>query len=150
MRHFAVILVAIVVTTFTPTLSSAQSSTDDAAKVAAAQNLIKASNAVDAMVAAMRANLPVQRQAMPQVPEEFWTRFETRIVKEAPALGDSMAVLYARMFSLREIQELTAFYASPLGRRFIENQPLLVAEGSAIGQRWGARLGEQIAKELIK
>ena len=144
------ILVAVVLSTFTPTRSWAQNTADDAAKITAAQNLLKASNAVDAMVAAMRANLPVQKQAMPQVPEEFWTRFEARLVKEAPALGDSIAVLYARRFSLRDLEELTAFYTSPLGRRFVEFQPLLVTESSAMGQRWGARLGEQIAKEIMK
>ena len=150
MRHFQLVLVAVAVSAFTPAGSWAQNTAADAAKVAAAQNLLKASNAVDAMVAAMRANLPAQRQALPQVPEEFWTRFEARMVKEVPAFADSIAVLYAGKFSLRELQELTAFYSSPIGRRLVEVQPLLVTESSAIGQRWGAKLGEQIAKELVK
>jgi hypothetical protein len=145
-----VMLIAIVLSILTPDLSLAQTSADQAERITAAKNLIKASNAVEGMVAAMRANLPVQRQAMPQIPEEFWTRFEARMVKEAPTLGDSIAVLYARTFSLRELQEVTAFFASPIGRRFVEVQPLLVAESSALGQRWGARLGDQIAKELIR
>jgi hypothetical protein len=145
-----VVLIALVLSILTPNLLLAQTSADQAERIAAAKNLIKASNAVEGMVAAMRANLPVQRQAMPQIPEEFWTRFEARMVKEAPTLGDSIAVLYARTFSLRELQEVTAFFASPIGRRFVEVQPLLVAESSALGQRWGARLGDQIAKELIR
>lgn len=145
-----VVLIALVLSILTPNLLLAQTSADQAERIAAAKNLIKASNAVEGMVAAMRANLPVQRQAMPQIPGEFWTRFEARMVKEAPTLGDSIAVLYARTFSLRELQEVTAFFASPIGRRFVEVQPLLVAESSALGQRWGARLGDQIAKELIR
>jgi hypothetical protein len=134
----------------TPTILAAQDATDRAARVAAARGFLKSSGAVDAMVAGMRANLPAQRQAMPQVPEEFWTRFETRMVKEAPALGDSIAFLYAQKFSVRELQQLTDFFNSPIGRRLVAVQPLLIAESSAIGQRWGARLGEEIAKELVR
>jgi len=150
MRRIEVMLIAVAVSAFVPALSSAQNSTDDPAKVAAAQNLIKASSAVDAMIAAMKANLPAQRQAMPQVPAEFWDRFEARIAKEAPALGDSIAMLYSRTFSLRELQDLTAFFLSPIGKRFVQAQPLLVSGSSAVGQRWGARIGQEIAKEMGK
>src|SRR5262245_36181093 len=150
MRQLEVVLTALALSAFTATRSPAQNAADHASRIPAAQNLLKASNAVEGMVAAMRAALPAQRQAMPQVPAEFWTRFETRMVKDAPALSDSVAILYAKTFSLRELQDLTAFYTSPIGRRFVALQPVLLAEGSAIGQRWGARLGEEIAKELMK
>jgi uncharacterized protein len=133
-----------------PTPSFAQAAPDRAAKVAAARAFLKSSGAVDAMLAGMRANLPAQRQAMPQVPEEFWVRFESRMVKEAPALSDSIAFLYANTFSVSELQQLTTFFRSPIGRRLVEVQPHLIAESSAVGQRWGARLGEEIAKELMK
>jgi hypothetical protein len=150
MRASYVAITAVLLCTLTRAPAFAQGATDQAAKLAAARAFIKASAAVDGMVAAMRANLPAQRQAMPQVPAEFWTRFEAQMIKEAPTLGDSIAVLYARTFSLRELQDLTAFFNSPIGRRFIEVQPRLVAEGSAVGQRFGARIGEQIARELNK
>jgi hypothetical protein len=134
----------------TPTWLAAQDATDRAARVTAAREFLKSSGAVDAMVAGMRANLPAQRQAMPQVPAEFWTRFETRMVKDAPALGDSIAFLYAQEFSVPELKQLTAFFNSPIGRRLVAVQPSLIAESSAVGQRWGARLGEEIAKELVR
>ena len=108
------------------------------------------SGTVEAMVAGMRANLPSQRQALPQVPEEFWRKFEDRMVKDAPALGDSIAGIYSRTFSLQELRELTAFFNSPIGRRLVEFQPSLIAESSAMGQRWGTRIGEEIAKEMMK
>ena len=150
MRNLTVLVCAGVFVVSAPNSSAAQNSSDQASKLAAAREYIRASSAVDAMVSAMRANLPAQRQAMPQVPEEFWNRFEEVMVKEAPTFGDSVAVLYARTFSVRELQELTAFLKSPIGRRFVESQPFLISESAAIGQRWGARLGEQIAKELIQ
>src|SRR5262245_8311675 len=120
----------------------------DAAGLAAAKNFLDASGTVDAMVAAMKANLPAQRAAMPQVPAEFWARFETRAVQDAPQLLDSLAVVYARNFSVDDLQALAAFYRSPVGQRLRDLQPALVAEGAAIGQRWGARIGAEVAATL--
>jgi hypothetical protein len=52
------------------------------------------------------------------------------------------------MLTLRELQDMTTFFKSPVGRRLVELQPILIAETSAIGQRWGGRIGEEIAKEM--
>jgi uncharacterized protein len=127
---------------------AADASAPDAARVAAAHRVLEASGTVDAMLAAIRANLPAQRAASPQLPAEFWTRFEARVVQDAPQLVDTIAVLYARMFTLQELDALSTFYASPVGLRFRAMQPTLVTESSAIGQRWGMRIGSEIGASL--
>lgn len=120
----------------------------DEGRLAAAHRLLEASGSAELMLTAMKANIPVQRAAMPQVPPAFWTRFEQRLVVEAPAFLDSIAVVYAGAFTLQELQQLIAFYESPIGRRLRAVQPDLVAQSSQIGQRWGARLGASIAAGL--
>jgi len=119
-----------------------------AARLAAARRVLEASGTADAMVAAIRANLPAQRAASPQLPAEFWTRFEARIVQDAPQLVDSIAVLYARTFTPEELEGLATFYTSPIGRRLRALQPTIVTESSAIGQRWGMRIGAEIGASL--
>lgn len=122
----------------------------DSARVAMAREALQAGGAVDAMIAAIRANLPAQRAMTPQLPPEFWTRFEARIGQEAPHLADSIAVLYARSFTLPELEALLAFYRSPVGQRLRALQPSIVTESAAIGQRWGARIGAEIAAALLQ
>jgi hypothetical protein len=100
------------------------------------------------MLAGIRANLPAQRAMAPQLPAEFWTRFESRIVQDAPQLLDSIAVLYARTFTHEELENLFAFYRSPVGQRLREVQPVIVTESTAIGQRWGFRIGADIGGSL--
>ena len=126
----------------------APSAPPNAAALAAAHRVLDASGSVDAMVAAMRANLPAQRAATPQLPAEFWTQFEARIVRDVPQLVDSIAVLYARSFTLKELDALTAFYQGPIGQRLRAVQPTLITESSAIGQRWGMRIGAEIGASL--
>ena len=127
---------------------AARAQAPDAARVTLARRVLDASGTVETIAAAMRANLPAQRMANPQIPAEFWTRFEARIAQEMPLLLDSIAVLYAARFTQQELSGLLAFHQSPTGRRLRELQPSLVTESSAIGQRWGMRIGAEIGASL--
>lgn len=120
----------------------------DADRLAAAHRLLRASGAAELMVTAMKTNIPVQRTAMPQVPAAFWERFEQRLVSDAPMFLDSIAVVYANAFTLPDLQQLVAFYESPLGRRLRDAQPAILTQSSEVGQRWGARLGAAVAQSL--
>jgi uncharacterized protein len=120
----------------------------DAARLQAAHRVLDASGSVNVMIAAVRANLPAQRAAAPKVPDEFWTRFEARMVQDAPQLVDSIAVIYARSFSVEDLQALLAFYTSPVGQRLRDLLPSLVTQSGQIGQRWGARIGAEVGASL--
>lgn len=120
----------------------------DSSRVAAARKALEAGGTIDVMIAGIQANLPAQRAAAPQLPAEFWTRFEERILKDAPQLLDSIAVLYARHLSRQELDAITAFYQSPAGQRLRALQPTLVAEGAVIGQRWGFRIGAEVGASI--
>lgn len=148
MRFSKPAILALFVVSGFPTQGRAQAPDADPARVVAAQSLLKASGAVDAMIAAMRAAIPAQRQATPQIPAEFWTRFEARVVQDANILVDSVAVVYASAFSLQDLKDLTAFYNSPLGQRLRVAQPDLIVKSSAIGQRWGGRIGAEVGAAL--
>lgn len=119
-------------------------------RIEAAKQLLAASGAVDAMIASVRAAIPAQREATPNLPEEFWTRFDSKVVADAPILLDSIAVLYAKTFTLKELNDATAFYKSPLGQRMRAAQPALITESTQIGQRWGSRIGMEIGTSLAE
>lgn len=120
----------------------------DKARLSAARQVLEASGTVDIMVQALKAAIPAQRAANPAIPAEFWTRFETRMMGDLPQLVDSIAVLYASRFTQQELQGLLAFHRSPLGRRVRQLQPGLVSESTAMGQRWGARIGSEIGASM--
>jgi hypothetical protein len=128
--------------------NTATASPPDSARLAAARAVIEASGTVDAMVAGMKAALPAQKALNTQLPDEFWTRVEKRLAEDAPQLADSIAVVYATNFTQGELEALTAFYRSPTGVRLRDLQPQIIAEASAIGQRWGMRIGAEIGALL--
>ena len=120
----------------------------DSARVAAAQRLLVASGAAETMVTMFKAALPAQRANMPEVPAAFWDQAERRMERDRGMLVDSIAVLYASMFTEVELNALTAFYESAIGRRFRGQQGELMAQSSAIGQRWGERIGREVAASM--
>jgi uncharacterized protein len=139
---FALLTFSLLVTT------AVSGQSPNAVRVATAHRVLEAGGSVETMVAAMKAQLPAQRMANPSIPAEFWTRFEARMIEAVPQLIDSIAGLYAAKLTQPELDALLAFYTSPIGRRFRELQPMLVTESTAIGQRWGMRLGAEVGASL--
>jgi len=115
--------------------------------VALARQVLNAAGSVETAISAMQVSLSAQRAAS-SLPGEFWTRLEARITQDAPQLGDSIAVLYAKRFTQEELQGLLTFYQSPLGRRLRQLQPGLVTESAAMGRRWGMRVAAEIRASL--
>ena len=51
------------------------------------------------------------------------------------SLKDDMAKLYMAEFSESELNELTKFYQTPVGKKTIQKMPALMAKGAEIGQK---------------
>ena len=120
----------------------------DSTRLAAAKQLLDAMGAVDLLLGGMKASLPGARMALPQLPQEYWTRLQDSISRAAPEVLDSLALLYADTYSLEELHQLTAFWESPIGQKVRATQPQLVSDAAAFARRWGARVGYAIGASL--
>lgn len=96
----------------------------------------------------MDAMIPQFKQLVPDIPDQFWTRFKGKL--NIDDLLFACVPAYSKYYSHDEIKQLLAFYESPLGRRMIEVTPLLTQDTMLVGQKWGEQLGMEIANELIK
>lgn len=121
---------------------------EDSAKAATVRHLLQQTNAAQLMVSGMETILPAQRAANPQVPAAFWDAFMARVRRDLPALIDSLVPVYTSRFSQAELDDLVRFYDSPTGQHLAKEQVTMVQESSAIGQRWGALIGRQVADSL--
>lgn len=77
-------------------------------------------------------------QALPQdqVPK-FMDTFSQKYTASAPTgpVTDAMVPIYARNFTMEEIQQLTKFYESPLGQHLVKVMPRVVGDSQAAGAR---------------
>jgi len=97
-------------------------------------------------VQAMNQLIGMFRESHTTVPDKFWEDFMAEV--DPNELVEMCIPSYERHFTHEEIKQLIAFYETPLGKRLIEAQPLIMRECMVAGQQWGQRIGEKVAKKL--
>ncbi|PID60026.1 MAG: hypothetical protein CSB44_12005 [Gammaproteobacteria bacterium] len=63
---------------------------------------------------------------------------------------EQLVVVYARHFTLEDIQGLNEFYATPLGQKFIKKNMALYTESSKAGTQWVQQLMPEIKQRVEK
>lgn len=84
------------------------------------------------------------------IPTEFWDEFAVRARREMPRFIEQLVPIYAAHFSTAQLQQLVAFYESPLGRHLADAQPHVTVESMQAGQLFGAALGAEVAQDLAR
>lgn len=111
-------------------------SQDDPAKVAAAREFILVSHPrtdPKSIAANLDRNLPRMaaraKAADPTIDADaFAKEYRSRALHQASMTLDTMSRAVAHHFTMQEIQDLTAFYRSPLGRKLTEQTPYIQRE----------------------
>ncbi len=67
-----------------------------------------------------------------------------------PRFIDMLVPVYDSHFSKPQLEQLLAFYESPLGRHLTKVQPEITVQSAQAGQKWGAELGAAVAQDLAK
>jgi hypothetical protein len=81
-----------------------------------------------------------------EVSEKFWDDFMKEV--NADDLENLIVPIYDKHFTEPEIDELTKFYRTPIGKKMIEMTPVISDESMQVGRAWGKELGEKVAKRL--
>jgi len=116
------------------------------AKRQAIRNLLEvqgASKNATRMLDMMIASL---KRSNPNVDAKFWVAFRKKI--DPNDLIELIIPIYEKHFTVEDIHQVTAFYKSPVGRKFVSLQPQIMQESIAAGQRWGAQIAQQVMQEL--
>lgn len=119
----------------------------DAAKMALVRELMTVANFRDQLIRTMRETSRLQATMLP-VPPEFWDKLLARATQDADTLLAPMVDDYARYFSSADLRSLIAFYRSPAGQRASLVSPVINANSSFNGSKWGQRVGAEIAADM--
>jgi uncharacterized protein len=57
---------------------------------------------------------------------------------------DEIARLYAQRFTEAEMKEVIVFYKSPVGRKFVADEPQVIDQGLARTQAWSNKLSDEV------
>ncbi|MEW6643663.1 MAG: DUF2059 domain-containing protein [Pseudomonadota bacterium] len=63
-------------------------------------------------------------------------------------IGKAMAEIYATNFTEQELRDLIAFYKSPLGQKFLEQEPKSITGSLAYMNDWAAAFSNEVAAKF--
>lgn len=86
------------------------------------------------------------QKRFPSVDIELWDEFKKEIKPEE--LTTLIAPLYEKYYTEEDLDQLIAFYQSPVGKKSIQIMPQIMQESMAIGQNWGKVIVERVTKRL--
>jgi hypothetical protein len=132
----------------------AQAQAPDPERLAAAKEMMEASRVdrqfaqvipllLDRLKESFSRVAPERRAIIENVFEQMQSKFVSR----RSELLDQIAVLYAQRLEAAEMRAVAEFYRSPVGSKLIDVQPDIMQESILAGQRWGARIGQEIEEE---
>lgn len=112
----------------------------------AARELVEVTGAAKMGSQVLAQMIPALRQAVPDAPADFWAEFSAEVKPDE--IMDRVIPIYAKHFSLEELEQLLVFYRSPLGQKVIGEMPAVVSESMTVGQEWGRQIGERAIRKL--
>lgn len=141
MRRLAVVLCCVLGTTVLMLEGGAASARSRIKKHEAIRELLVLTGAANLGMQMMDQMLEPMKQMMPEVPESFWQDFMAEV--DPDEMNDLIVPIYAKHFTLEEIESLIAFNKTPLGQKLIKKMPLIMQESMTAGQVWGQSLAER-------
>jgi hypothetical protein len=110
------------------------------------RNLLKITKTDELAIQSMDQMISMFKSSNADVNTKFWDDFKKEV--DVNSLIDLIVPIYDKYYSETEIEELTAFYNSPIGKKTIDTLPKLTQESMVAGQQWGMEMGQKIQAKL--
>lgn len=126
-----------------PTMSTGAEAQSSAEQI---EELLELTGAGDLGVQVMHGMIEPMKQALPEVPAEWWDGFMAKV--DPDEINRLVIPIYEKIFTDREIAAMLTFYRTPEGQSIIGKMPSVMQESMVVGQEWGEKLAEEILRDL--
>ncbi|WP_373843261.1 DUF2059 domain-containing protein, partial [Bacteroides heparinolyticus] len=90
----------------------------------------------------------MKQQAASQ-PDSFWEDFTKRWTKQfIDKMVEGIAPIYQKHLTLKDLEDILAFYNTPVGKKLSASTPVMGKEAMRIGQQLGMEIGRQMQNEI--
>jgi uncharacterized protein len=122
----------------------------DPEKEKAIRKLIALTHAERTMLEGMKVGLDAQKRAQPDIPDMFWAEFIERATDNIGEFVTILVGVHDRHYTKEQIDQMIAFFETPLGRMMAEKQPTVALETVGAAERWGMKMGMQVMMDLTE
>jgi uncharacterized protein len=110
------------------------------------RELLEITNSSAMATQSMQQMMEYFKTSFTEVPDEFWNRLMTEI--DADSLLELIIPIYAKYYSAEDLDQLIAFYGTPLGQKMLQVQGPITQETIAVSTQWGQEVGEKVVQQL--
>ena len=108
---------------------------EDKAYEAAMVKMLEVSKTMEAMKQMAPQITAMVKQQAPNAPEEFWQELEKTMVTMYDQIIKSMIPVYQKFLTLSDIQEITKFYETPVGKKLADSNTKIAMEAMPMAQK---------------
>jgi uncharacterized protein len=65
-------------------------------------------------------------------------------------LSEQTAIIYANNFSAAELKEITAFFRTPTGEKYLQKLPVITQQSMAAGQSFGQAVAIELRNRIVE
>jgi uncharacterized protein len=94
-----------------------------------------------------RSNPKVDPKAFNYISEEV-NKVVSEEINDKNAVKEMIYPIYNKHLTLNEVNDIIAFYETPLGKKILTTMPLITREGMAAARTWGQSLAPKIQQRL--
>ena len=154
MKNTFALCLVVLLTVFVPRMTWA---TDPVAEKAVTIRQIMALGGVDDLAQSYGKALADQmyqilKTSRPEIPAEAMTIIRAEVDQQLAAdreqLLAQIEAIFDRSFTAAELEELSRFYQTELGRKSLALMPKIMQENMEIGRNWGKKVGPALKARL--
>jgi len=75
---------------------------------------------------------------------EVAAKLRTDLGPRREEVVNQIARLYAQRFTEAELKEITAFYKTPTGKKFVAQEPAIIDQGLKDAEEWSRKMSEEV------
>jgi uncharacterized protein len=79
---------------------------------------------------------------------EVATKMRNDLAPRFAEVTDEVAKLYASRFNEQELQQILAFYKSPVGKKLLAQQPTVIDASMKFAQTWANKLSDEVVGKM--
>jgi hypothetical protein len=87
---------------------------------------------------------PMLGKDLREVANRLRTEYEPRMAE----VNTEVAKVYASHFTEKDLQDLLAFYQSPLGRKVVTEEPKALDQSMAFAQAWSRKFSDEVVAKI--
>ncbi len=125
------------------------------AAVAAATELVKATGAaalfntlVPGVIEQSKILFLQQNPGLAGDLNEIAAKMRTELAPRLNELYAEVGKIYAEQFSEQELKELTIFFSSPVGKKYVNEQSVVVNASLKFAQEWANKLSDEVTPKM--